>query len=291
MLYFKKLVLMFACFTWNILQAQQTNIPATAFSHIYFVIDTATYNALSQNKFCTDTLFYYSKGAVNTDQGSWDGQYFEGEADYWEVFQPDAVSKMSVGDIGLGFMLHQPYEAQIFQQQWQNLSSDSIQSDAFTSNAGKDTIMVEIMNYRDSMLTGGPSSFFTLYYHPGILRKMKFTEENIQAGIDQKLINQRSHANDTKPILFKKVEKVFITLTPHEYRRHKIALLAMGYTETGNRHFKKDIEIDIQLEEKPTHRLNKIVFSLTRETGNRTITISPGLLLSITGEDGALIIR
>ncbi|MFT3747333.1 MAG: hypothetical protein QM768_03415 [Agriterribacter sp.] len=120
MVYFKKLVLIFACFTWNILQAQQTNTPATSFSHIYIVIDTAAYNVLSQNKFCTDTLFYYSKGAVNTDQGSWDGQYFEGDADYREVSQPDTVSEMSVGDIVPGCMLHQPYEAKINQRQYTN---------------------------------------------------------------------------------------------------------------------------------------------------------------------------
>lgn len=291
MRHINKLCLTSLCFIGNTLQAQQINIPATSFSHIYFTIDTASYRALSQNKFFTDTLFYYSKGAVTTDQGNWDGQYFEGEADYWEVFQPDTISRMAIGDIGLGFMLHQPYAAKAFQQHWQKLSIDNIQTDPFTNNAGKDTIMIEMMNYRDSMLTGGPSSFFALYYHPSVLRMMKFTEENIQAGIDQKMINERSHANELHKRPFKKIEKLFITLTPHEYNRHKIALLTMGYKEIGNRLFKKDIEIDIQLNPKPTNRLNKIAFSLTREIGNRTITVSPHLHMIISGENGELILQ
>lgn len=273
------------------MHAQQAGIPATSFSHIYFVIDSAGYSALSQNKFCTDTLFYYSSGAVNTDQGSWDGQYFEGEVDYLEVFKPDTIAHMSAGDIGLGFMLHQPYSSDAFRKYWQSLTNDSIHAEAFTYNAGKDTMMVEVMNYRDSMLTGGPSSFFALFYHPSVLKKAGFTEKDIHAGINQQMINQRSQASASYKRLFKKTEKIYLQLTPHEFERHKTALKAMDYKEIYNRHFKKDIDIFIELNTKVVTRLKKIEFSLTKKVEPKTHIISTNLLIAVDGEKGELVLK
>lgn len=285
------ITLLLVCSSWNGLSAQQSKSPAISYSHIYFAIDTATYKALSNNKFCTDTLFYYSKGAVKTDQGNWDGQYLEGQHDYLEIFQPDSISNMKVGDIGIGFMLHQPYSSAQFQQEWQKLSNDKIVRENFTTNSGKDSMMIEIMNYRDSMLTGGSTSFFALYYHPDLLKKMKFKEDSIRSGISQKDINQRMQAYELYKRPFKKVEKIFIQLTTHEYARHKIALQAMGYTEISKQLFKKDIEIEIQLNERPIHRLKKIEFSLSKKLEPRKHIISPNLYISIFGEMGELVLE
>lgn len=285
------IILLLICSLSNTLFAQQSKPVAISYSHIYFTIDTACYRALSNNKFCTDTLFYYSKGAVKTDQGNWDGQYMEGEYDYLEIFQPDNISNMKVGDIGIGFMLHQPYSSAQFQQEWQKLSNDKIVQEVFTTNSGKDTIMVEIMNYRDSMLTGGPTSFFVLYYNPGLLKQMNFKEDSLHTGITQKDINQRMHAYELYNRPFKKVEKIYIQLTAHEYERHKIALQAMGYTEISKQLFKKDIEIDIRLNDRPVHRLKKIEFSLTKKLETRKHIISPNLYISIFGEKGELVLE
>ncbi|MBX3255094.1 MAG: hypothetical protein KF862_13205 [Chitinophagaceae bacterium] len=283
------ILLLHAYFSWSWAQAQPNKIPETSFSHIYFTIDPAGYSAFSKNKFFTDTLFYYSAGSMKTDQGSWNGQYLEGAVDYWEVFQPDTISKMSIGDIGLGFMLHQPYAVHAFRNHWQQQTSDRIQTEAFTENSGKDTIIVEIMNYRDSMLTGGPSSFFALYYHPSVLEKANFRTEDIQSGINQEAIHQKIHGSVNNKPLYKKTEKIFLRLTPHEYERHRVALKAFGYQEKSKQHFKKDIEIAIELDTKPAHRLQKIEFSLTGKTENRRIAISPGLFLSVSGEKGELV--
>ena len=224
------------------------------------------------------------------DQGSWNGNYLRGEYDYWEVFNPGSLDHAKTGTIGLGEMLHKPQELFTLRQRWQMLTRDSIITLAFTKKNGADTSIVELMNYRDSMLSGGMACFFVLHYHPSILLKSGFTKEYISdTGVSQVGLNKKGLGKGSYDRLYKKIEKIYLTLTAHEFERHQIALQAMGYTRTGKRKFKKEIEVIIDINEKATSRLNKIEFSLTRATAKRTIILSPKVYIEVQGNMGRLV--
>ena len=196
------------------------------------------------------------------------------------------------GGIGLGHMLHKAHEGDQLQQQWQSLTKDSIGKYAFTENKGKDTSIVELMNYRDSMLNGGMACFFVMYYHPLILYKTGFSKNYIRdTGIDQKTLNKKWYGRKSYNRLYKKTENLYMVLTPHEYERHQIALQAMGYKKIGKRKFKKEIEVIIDIKENAKNRLNKIEFSLYRPVEKRKIMLSPNVYLSLEGSNGKLVMK
>ncbi len=270
----------------------QNPLTETSFSHFYFVIDSVAYHTLKTDVFCKHSLFYSSEGSSKMDQGTWSGNYVQGEFDYWEVFSPKSLDNAVTGGIGLGHMLHRPYEVHKLQQQWQSLTKDSIGKYGFTNSNGKDTIIVELMNYRDSMLNGGMACFFVMYYHPAILYRTGFTKEHIRdTGIDQKTLYKKWYAKKGYDRLYKKTEKLYLILTPQEYERHQIALQAMGYKKTGKGKFIKEIEIDIEIKENATNRLKKIEFSLYKPVEKSKIILSPDVYISLSGTNGTLVMK
>lgn len=272
-------------------RAQTSTAPVTSFSHFYFVIDSLAYQTLATDKFCTDTLFYTGQSNSATDQGTWTGNYLMGPFDYLEVFHSSSLPAGAVGQIGVGELLHKFYEGDLLLQHWTKLAGESIEQQFFTANAGKDTLIIELLNYRDSMLWGGTASFFVMYYHPPLMLKGGFTQEELTAGVNQQQINQKWYNRNPYQRLYKKTEKIHLQLTPHEYKRHKLALLALGYKEIGKQVFKKDIEINITIQDKPVSRLKKIEFSLTGKKLQRMITLSPNVYIKIEGERGELVME
>ncbi|HMR92494.1 MAG TPA: DUF5829 family protein [Chitinophagaceae bacterium] len=284
-------LLILSVFFSVVLQARQPSFPRTSFSHFYFVLDSGAYKALLADKFCADTLFYMQAGSSKTDQGDWSGNYITGPVDYLEAFHPQSFPGADAGDIGWGEMLHRSQESKKLLQEWKTLANENIEVQHFTTGNGRDTIIVELLHYRDSMLLGGATSFFVLYYHPALLKKAGFTEEEISAGIDQEMINKRWYAGKPASRLYQKTKAVHLRLTPGEYERHRIALQAMGYNETAKQTFKKDVEIIISLDDKPGSRLQKIEFSLAATTEPRTIVLSPDAYIRLNGDRGELVVK
>ncbi len=272
-------------------QAQTSTPPLTSFSHFYFVMDSLAYQTLATDKFCTDTLFYSKQSSIQMDQGTWSGNYLTGPSDYWEVFHPFSLPGAAVGQVGLGEILHKFYEADILQEYWSKMVKDSVEQQAFTLNNGKDTVIMELLNYRDSMLLGGPASFFVMYYHPVMMAKGGFSGDELTAGIDQKQINQKWYYVNPYQRLYNKTEKIHLTLTPQEYERHRLALLVMGYKEVSRQTFKKEIEIGITVKEGPKSRLKKIEFSLKGKKIERTIVLSPRVYIRLEGGKGELVME
>lgn len=269
----------------------QQGLPPLDFNHIFFITDTGSFEGLARNKFLTDTLFYYDRQLSETDQGNWEGQYLNGSSDYWEIFHPGAVSNGTEGDIGLGFMIRQPKMLSSVRQHWQAFTDDSLVTEVYTSKKSADTIIVELMNYRDSMLTGGAASLFVMHYGLKVLEASGFTDAEIQQGITQSQLNEKWKQSQEGERIYNKTEKIFIELTPHEYERHTIALKALGFKETREGVFKKDIEIYIKKNEAPGQRLKKIEFSLTRNTAPRKEVISPSMYVELAGAKGLLVMQ
>lgn len=274
------------------IQAQQNGFAKTSFSHFYFSIDSLAYNTLLTDTFCTKRLFHENESKSKMDQGSWSGNYILGKEDYWEILKPSPEEVIPEGGIGLGHMLHRPAELSMLQQQWQSLINDSIIIQPFTNNNGKDSVIIELMNYRDSMIKGGQACFFVMFYHPSVLKRSGLTDEAIANGVDQKTLNGAWYGpKQNYNRLYKRTEKIHLQLTPHEYARHRIALLAMGYKQTGKNVFKKEIEITITVKKKLKQHLQKIEFSLTGETAKRKIILSPHTYITLNGKKGTLVMK
>lgn len=286
------LTTLFALMTMNSLFAQTKQFAASTFSHFYLVLDSIAYKNLKNDPFCRDTLFNATESKVATDQGTWSGNYLMGKKDYWEIMNPLTTPGVAVGDMGLGHMLRRPGEVYLLQKQWQGLTNDQIELHAFTRKSGADTIIVELMNYRDSMLMGGKASFFIMYYHPSILLRSGFSKEQLlTTGVDESILYSTWYADTPYHRLYDRVEKIHLQLTPHEFSRHRLALEAMGYSETGTRLFSKEIEINVELASHPASRLRKIEFSLLADAGKRTIYLSNSTRIEIAGNKGALIVE
>lgn len=278
--------------TTAVSKAQHSSFEQSSFSHFYFVVDSVTYKNLKENKFITDTLFTSEEGSSKTDQGTWSGNYLQGKHDYWEVFRQGSLENVEVGAIGLGHMLHKPGNTSSLQQQWQSLTKDKIEIHAFTKNKGADTMIIELMNYRDSMMEGGPACFFVMYYHPKLLERSGFSKIYLRdTGVDQRTLNEKWYGPAALNRLYNKTEKIYLRLTPHEFERHMIALKAMGYQQTGKYSFKKEIEIVIDIVPKPVHRLKEIAFSLSRPTDKKIFQLSPGIYMMLEGQSGKLVIE
>ncbi len=287
----RQLILLIFCFmSSSCLFAQKNIVGESSFSHFYFVLDSTAYQTLRTNSFCKDSLFYSQEGKAVTDQGSWAGNYLTGYYDYMEVMNEDASNSIVAGSIGLGNMLHRPPELKQLQLQWQQLIDDSIQTVYFTEKL-KDTIIVELMNYRDSMLTGGKACFFVMYYHPKIMLQSGFSKKTWEAGITQEMMNKIGYGKMPEKRLYKKIEKITLNLTAHEFKRHRIALKAMGYQQSGKLTYKKEIEIAIIIKKNPAHRLQQIDFSLNRSTNTKKIKLSNAAFIQVAGDKGKLVIK
>lgn len=74
------------------------------FNHLYVVVDSATYQMLSNDD---EFLSRFSGVAVSksdTKDESWEGKYLYGKGHYLEIFQPGGYPGAKAGDVGLGFM-------------------------------------------------------------------------------------------------------------------------------------------------------------------------------------------
>ncbi|RYD77510.1 MAG: hypothetical protein EOP53_12870, partial [Sphingobacteriales bacterium] len=201
-----KLILLHCWLMLSLFAFSQNRKPGeNSFSHFYFVLDTAAYQTLITNSFCKDSLFMSRESKASMDQGTWQANYLTGPYDYLEIMKPDAANSMPTGGIGLGNILHRPDEAVELQQQWQKLTKDKIEILHFTTKKGQDTSITELMNYRDSMMSGGKACFFVMYYHPSIMLKSGFSRSVVlDSGLSQQAINSGWYGVSVKQKLYNK---------------------------------------------------------------------------------------
>lgn len=262
-----------------------------AFNHAYMVLDKETYTSLVSHAFIRDTLFASSVDTTRTKEETWIGLYLLGKQEYLELLPPDGIEHGEKGSMGLGFLLSKQSFAREFIARWQSMTSDSIISYAFTSKANGDTIIAEMANYRDSMLTGGRTCIFGHYYPDGLLKRSGFTDAQLANGISQEILSNTWYSSMFNGKLIDRVEGLEIVLNKQEWARHRIALQAMYFKPLPNQPMvwkSGDFVISVKLEDKAVHRIRKISFSLKKNVKPRKIAISKSMTIDLADKIGII---
>src|SRR5687768_14014986 len=104
----RKIIFPLLLLTFICLQARSQNgAPEVYLNHLFIVLDSLTYNKLSDSNFITQKLGDSKSSTIATAGNSWSGKYLYGRNGYFEFFSTSSYKGAMLGDCGLGFMTQQ----------------------------------------------------------------------------------------------------------------------------------------------------------------------------------------
>jgi hypothetical protein len=269
----------------------QTNDSAkVVISHIFFCIDSVTYQNLFKSDFISKTFAYCSESSGKTTTDSWTGKYFLGRRSYIEVFsvndkKPQPALGDKFGDAAIVFRTKKPGDIH------------KIDSEI---KAGKHDTHLELMKYESD---GKTIPFnYNLYlsnvtlqevFRPYVeefttdfLKLCGFSESDIKEGITPEQFGEKRRGRKYEK-LFDNIEKIELILRREEFDYLAATLKYLGFTQIGNRFSNGSLEINCALQQNRTYKLKAIHFTLLSKAENTRIEISKNLTFKANGATGS----
>jgi hypothetical protein len=255
-------------------------------SHVFFCVDSVTYENLLKHDFIAKAFAYTSESSSKTLADSWTGKYIMGRQSYIEVFaangnatHPQLGDKF--GDAGLVFRTKKP--------------GDIYEIDA-RIKAEKRGTHLELMKYESN---GKIIPFnYNLYLSNAALQETfrpyveEFTEEflklggfsegEIKAGITEEEFREKRRGKKYEK-LYDNIEKIELSLTREEFTYLAETLKYFGFSQSGYRFTNKGLEILCSLQQNRSYKIKAIHFTLLNATEDITIEISKTLTFTASG--------
>ncbi len=268
------------------LSSQTTDSVKVVISHIFFCIDSISYENLFKHKFISKIFANTVEATSKTATESWTGKYLMGRQSYIEVFAANYKGTSSelgnkFGDAGIVFRTRKP--------------SDIHKINA-RIKADKHDAHLEVMKYESN---GKIIPFnYNLYissadlqetFHPYIeelteefLKLCGFSEGEIKAGITEEQFREKRSGKKYEK-LYDNIEKIELTLTSEEFAYLAETLKYIGFSQEGHRLTNDRLEILCSLQQNRSYKLKAIHFALHNETEDVTIEISKNLTFKANG--------
>lgn len=266
------------------------------FNHLYVVIDSVTYDLLSNsNQFLADFSGVVETQSDTKDE-TWAGKYMYGKGHYLEIFRPGGYPGSRPGDVGLGFMPTRTGTLDSLHKHWSK-TADSVDRKERTIVDGgvtypwftslsirdRDSLQLRVFlmeNAKEDMLYWG------------------FTEEDLQNEITywDYMRYYRAHVRETSPDsiqfnkLFEKVTAIHLTLSYPELTHLTQHLKDFGFQKEGNIFHGNDIDIEYAIDEDTHLILNGIDFKLTDSLAEADYRLNK-LRITVKGREATFRLR
>lgn len=261
-------------------------------SHIFFCIDSVTYQNLFDHDFIARKFANSSESSSKTLTDSWTGKYLNGRQSYIEVFsvndnktQPQLGDKF--GDIGIVFRTKKPGDI--------HKIDDMVKAD-------KQDTRLELMKYESDqkiisfnynlyLSNSGLQEIFRPYveeFTGEFLKLCGFTESEIRAGITEEQFREKRRGKKYEK-LYDNIEKIELTLTREEFDYLAESLTYFGFSQTGNRFTNGALEIICTLQQNRRYKLKAIHFTLLSRTEDINIEISKNLTFKANGTKASFV--
>ena len=277
-------LIFFACF--GQLFGQPKDLVPVVVSHIFFCVDSVTYQNLFHHEFIAkvfaNTRELFSKNLTD----SYTGKYIMGRQSYIEVFKPDYKEGKpelgdKFGDVGLVFRTKKPEINKVDQL---------IRADKRDAN-------LKLMEYEDSgkiipfnqnlyLFNAELQETFRPYLEEFTVEFLKlcgFDESEIKSGITEEQFREKRRGKKYEK-LYDNIEKVELTLTDKEFEYLAETLKYFGFAQTGYQFTNNSLEIICSIQQKRKYKLKAIHFTLLNNTDDITLEVSKNLTFKASGE-------
>jgi len=266
--------------------SQSSDSAKVVISHIFFCIDSATYQNLFNHNFIAEKFAYSSESSSKTLTDSWRGKYLNGLQSYIEVFtvndkktQPQLGDKF--GDAGIVFRTRKPGDIdKIDAQVKANKRDTHLELMKFESN-GK----IIPFNYNFYLSNVALEKTFRPYVEElttDFLQLCGFSEGEIKAGITEEQFREKRRGKKYEK-LYDNIERIELTLTTEEFEYLAESLKYFGFSQIGNRFTDGRLEIICSLQQNRIYKLKAIHFTLLNKTEDTNIEISKNLTFKASG--------
>jgi len=284
--YLKHLLLSYLLFSSFALYAQSRDSAKVVISHIFFCVDSITYQNLFNDDFIAKVFANARELSSKTLTESWTGKYLNGRRSYIEVFAPDYKKVKpelgdKFGDVSLVFRTKKP---------------GGINEINELMRADKRETDLKLMEYEDSgkiisfnqnlhMSNVELQETFRPYveeFTVEFLRLCGFNEDEIKSGISEEQFRERRRGKKYEK-LYDNIEKIELILTRDEFEYLAQTLKYLNFSQTGHRFTINDLEISCSVRQNRIYKLKAIYFRLLNKTEKINIEISKNLTFKARG--------
>ena len=272
-----------ACFGHLFSQAKDS--VTVVVSHIFFCIDSITYQNLFHHEFIAKAFANSRELSNKTLTDSYTGKYLMGRQSYIEVFEPDYKKVKpelgdKFGDVGIVFRTKKPDIKTIDQLIKANNKNDSLKLLEY-----EDSGRIIPFNQNLYLSNAGLQETFRPYieeFTPEFLKLCGFNESEINSGITEEQFREKRTGKKYEK-LYDNIEKVELTLTNKEFEYLAGTLEYFGFSQAGHQFTNNSLQIICSIQNKRKYKLKAIHFRLLNKTDDITVEVSKNLTFKASG--------
>ena len=278
-----------ACFGRS--YGQVTDSAKAVISHVFFCVDSVSYQNFFKYEFITELFAYTSESSSKTLTDSWTGKYLMGRQSYIEVFadnykgtNPQLGDKF--GDVGIVFRTKKP---------------DDVHKIDASARADKRETHLELMKYESDgkvvpfnynlyLSNAAVQEVFRPYveeFTTEFLKLCGFADNEIRAGITEEQFREKRRGKKYEK-LYDHIKKIELSLTLEEYQYLAESLRYFGFLQVENRFTNGDLQIICSVQGNRRYKLKAIHFALRDQTESTNIQISKNVTFIANGTNASL---
>jgi uncharacterized protein DUF5829 len=269
----------------------QTNDSAkVVISHIFFCIDSVTYQNLFKSDFIAKTFAYCRESSSKTTTDSWTGKYLLGRRSYVEVFavndkkpQPELGDKFA--DAAIVFRTKKPGDIHKIDSEVKADKHDTHLELMKYESDGK-TIPFNYNLYLSNVTLQEVFRAYVEEFTTDFLELCGFDESDIKEGITAEQFGEKRRGGKYEK-LFDNIKKIELTLRREEFDYLAESLKYFGFTQIGNLFTNGGLQISCSLQQNRTYKLKAIHFTLLSKVDSTRIEISKNLTFKASGTTGS----
>lgn len=254
-------------------------------NHIFFTVDSLTYNELLKDEFLTKVLANTREFSSTTLADSWTGKYIYGKNSFIEVFSQAKVKNNNLqlgdkfSDLAIVFKTKKSGDMDKFKGLLDSLKvSTKFETTEFVSNGqihkGNYILFIDRPLLHDN-------------FRPYVEEKTKelllsrgFTENEIIQEISEEKFREKLRGRKFDK-LFDKIKGIDLKLTNNEFNYLAETLKYLGFLQRGHIFSNEELVIKCQINENSRFRIDRIEISLCDKITSKEIIISNHLTLLI----------
>ena len=256
-------------------------------NHIFFCIDSVTYENLLKHEFVAKTFANTRELSSKTLTDSYTGKYIFGRNSYIEIFASNSYKGSSpqlgdkFGDVSIVFKTAKLGDLDKINSL---ISSDKkgfrLEPTQYESD-GKTITLNHTLFLSDTAL----QETFRPYVEEktmDFLKSTEFNEAEIRAGITEQQFREKIRGKKYEK-LYDDIEKIELILTNAEFEYLAETLKYFGFSKTGHRFTNDRLEIICSIKQNRKFKLQAIHFTLLNKTEKIKIEISKNLIFKANG--------
>jgi Family of unknown function (DUF5829) len=244
---------------------------------IFVCIEKNDYDALFQNSYVKDTLFFCKESTTKTTRDEYSGKYFMGEFATLEFLQPSKNNKFGdhLNDIGIEFKSRKIGVLDSIKAINAKVEIEKV----YLESDAKKHLWYDALKLKENKTN---LEFSILEYSADELKMLGFTDDDIKKTISPTDFNKIVYGDHKYPRKFKSLKSVWIEV--NKDGENYLKQMAKNFKFKINQNFVdcNDFIIYYKLNKKTDHTVIKdIEIILTETLANKTLPISSNITLTI----------